>query len=178
MLHKKARMAGETHFFTVRCTKGSPSLVDNLETLRAAIRSVIASHPFYINALMIAPDHLHAIWTLPEKDHDYSSRWMLIQDFYSCRLAAGSSRCGMDFWQNRIKEQPVRNMQDLEKYISYIHYDPVRHGYVKNAADWLHSSIHRYISEGIVTPDWAPGNENRGQERVRSRKATAVGRAL
>jgi len=177
MLHKKARMAGETHFFTVRCTQGSPSLVDNIETLQAALRSAVASHPFFINALVITPDHLHAIWTLPEKDHDYISRWMLIQDFYSHHLSVEPSE-SMVFWQNRIKVQPVPDMQELEKYIGYIHYDPVRHGYVKKAADWLYSSIHRYIAEGIVTSDWAPSDEYRKQvPGAMDQEKTAASRA-
>jgi putative transposase len=159
MHHKKTRIAGETHFFTIRCTQGSPSLTDHIETLRAAMRSVMSSHPFYINALVVMPDHLHAIWTLPEKDHDYLSRWMLIQDFYSHHLSVESSENERELWQNLIKELPIRDMQELEKFVGYIHFDPVRHGYVKQPADWLHSSIHRYISEGIIQPDWMPYKE-------------------
>ncbi len=161
MLHRKKKIAGETHFFTVRCTQGSPSLTDNMETLHAALRSVMAGHPFYINALVVMPDHLHAVWTLPEKDHDYLSRWTLIQDFYSRHLSAGSSVNGCGLWQNRIKVQPVRNMQELETFVGYIHFDPVRHGHVAQPSDWLHSSIHRYISEGILQSDWKPDQEER-----------------
>ncbi len=29
--------------------------------------------------MVVLPDHLHAIWTLPKNDKDFSTRWMLIK---------------------------------------------------------------------------------------------------
>jgi len=57
-------------------------------------------------------------------------------------------------WQRRYWEHLIRNEEDFRRHIEYIHYNPVKHGYVLNPTDWLFSSIHRDIRAGIVTPNW------------------------
>ena len=47
--------------------------------LRDAFRLVRAQRPFIIDAIVILPDHLHTIWTLPDGDADYSGRWRAIK---------------------------------------------------------------------------------------------------
>jgi putative transposase len=65
--------AGGTWFFTVNLTeRRSRRLVDDIATLRAAFRAVRARHPFSIDAIVVLPDHLHAIWSLPDGDADYA----------------------------------------------------------------------------------------------------------
>jgi putative transposase len=51
--------------------------------LRAAFRAVRARHPFSIDAIVVLPDHLHAIWSLPDGDADYALRWRLIKTQFS-----------------------------------------------------------------------------------------------
>jgi len=41
--------------------------------------------------------------------------------------------------------------------VDYIHYNPVKHGYVERASDWKYSSIHRYVKAGIMSVGWACG---------------------
>jgi putative transposase len=38
--------------------------------------------------------------------------------------------------------------------VDYVHYNPVKHGYVANPLDWPHSSLHRFVRNGILPPDW------------------------
>jgi len=57
-------------------------------------------------------------------------------------------------WQRRYWEHWVRDDRDFERHVEYIHYNPVKHGFVKRPADWLWSSIHRYIQAGTLPTDW------------------------
>ena len=58
-------------------------------------------------------------------------------------------------WQRGYWEHLIRDDDDLARHGDYVHYNPVKHGYVSRAADWSHSSIHRFIRDGIIPADWA-----------------------
>jgi putative transposase len=47
----------------------------------------------------------------------------------------------------------IRDERDYEQHVNYVHYNPVKHGYVEKAVVWKHSSIHRYIKDGIIDPN-------------------------
>ncbi len=107
------------------------------------------------------------MWTMPEDDADYPTRWMLIKAGFSRRLKLdehrSTSRVGKGergIWQRRYWEHTIRDMDDYRRHLDYIHYNPVKHGYVASAADWPNSSIHRYIEAGIIDRDWG-GQKNR-----------------
>ncbi|MFJ7567874.1 REP-associated tyrosine transposase [Herminiimonas sp. NPDC097707] len=132
-----------------------------MDLLRAAIRTIRRSHPFDIIAMVVLPDHLHAIWRLPEGDADFPLRWSLIKAAFSRALpkteAISLSRKmkhERGIWQRRYWEHQIRNDDDQEKHVAYIHFNPVKHGYVAKAADWLYSSIHREIVKGNMTGSW------------------------
>ena len=142
-------------------------LVDHADILQAVIHEVQSRHPFHIDASVVLPDHLHAIWTLPDNDKDFSTRWMLIKSGFSRRLPVGErrnrsrvSKGERDIWQRRFWEHLIRDENDYEKHVNYIHYNPVKHGYVAKPADWPHSSIDRFVARGVVNSDWAVGNQD------------------
>jgi putative transposase len=171
MRYRRARVAGATYFFTVNCADRKASLlVKHIATLREVIHKVMIRHPFHINAMVVLPEHLHAIWTLPGGDQDFSTRWSLIKAGFSRQLPEGekwnpgrTSKGERGIWQRRFWEHHIRDETDLERHVAYIHYNPVKHGYVRNPADWLYSSIHRYISEGLIPADWATNGEIKGE---------------
>jgi putative transposase len=160
MYYRRAQVSGGTFFFTVNLlNRKSDLLVRKVDTLRKAFRSVQERHPFTIVAIVIMPDHLHTIWQLPEDDGDYAKRWNLIKGAFSRALPTidetiGSSRHAKrerGIWQRRYWEHQIRDDDDLMRHVDYIHYNPVKHGYVSQAQDWRYSSIHRAIerlSEG------------------------------
>lgn len=57
-------------------------------------------------------------------------------------------------WQRRFWEHKIRDEDDLERHVEYIHYNPVKHGLVDRVADWPHSSFHRYVRSGRLDADW------------------------
>jgi putative transposase len=54
---------------------------------RAVVQKVKLAHRFQIDAMVILPDHLHAVWTLPVGDCDFATRWMLIKVGFSQQIA-------------------------------------------------------------------------------------------
>ncbi len=178
MRFRRADVAGGTYFFTVNLAERKRRLlVEHVDLLRDVLRRVKARYLFHIDAMVILPEHLHAVWTMPQDDRDYSTRWMLIKAGFSRGIAKTERRSQSrvrkgerGIWQRRFWEHVIRDDRDYEKHVDYIHYNPVKHGYVKRAADWPHSSIHRFIAAGLLPHEWgadfAFGNaEGFGEER-------------
>jgi putative transposase len=159
--YRRPKIEGGAFFFTVVLADRSSSLlVDRIDHLRQVYRSVQISRPFETIAICILPDHIHAIWALPENDADFPMRWNLIKGGFSrgvgLRLRSPSkvSKREKGVWQRRYWEHAIRNDTDLERHVDYIHFNPVKHGHVTRARDWPHSSFHRYVERGLLAPDW------------------------
>ena len=60
-------------------------------------------------------------------------------------------------WQRRFWEHLIRDENDYARHMDYIHFNPVKHGYVERPADWAHSSFQRCVEKGIYPLDWAAG---------------------
>jgi putative transposase len=148
--YRRNWLPGGTYFFTVTLAdRSSTLLVDRVDMLRDATRKTRDAMPFEIVAAMVMPDHLHALWTLPDGDADYATRWRLLKTYFTKSLGIATP------WQRRYWEHTIRDERAFANHIDYIHINPVKHGYVNRASDWPHSSIHRHIAAGIVTSDWA-----------------------
>jgi putative transposase len=152
---------GSIFFFTVvLAERPSNLLLEEIERLRRAYRSVQQRRPFETIAICVLPDHVHALWALPEGDADFSSRWSLIKSGFSrglesmARSASKVSKREKGIWQRRYWEHSIRDDADLERHVDYIHFNPVKHGHVTRVADWPHSSFHRYVERGLLAADW------------------------
>ncbi len=160
--YRRAYLEGGTYFFTVTLSdRNSKLLIDQIDLLRLSYRSVQEEWPFRTIAICVMPDHIHAVWQLPLGDSSYSKRWQRIKARFSKALPASSSRSGSKrrkrekgIWQRRFWEHLIRDEDDLERYVDYIHYNPVKHGYVPSVKDWPYSSFHRYVRCGRLPGDW------------------------
>jgi putative transposase len=163
MRYRRADVAGGTYFFTVNLAERKRTLlVEHVDMLRAMIQKVKAMHPFRIDAMVILPDHLHALWTLPVGDRDYPTRWMLIKAGFSRQLPKDERRSESrqakgerGIWQRRYWEHLIRDERDYARHADYIHYNPVKHGYVQRVADWPYSTFHRELKRGTYPLGWA-----------------------
>ena len=172
MRYRRSTVAGGTFFFTVNLAdRSSRLLTDHIDLLRHSVRKVRRSHPFEIVAMVVLPDHLHAIWRLPRGDYDYPLRWSLVKAGFSRTLdryehirSSRARKRERGIWQRRYWEHQVRDDADLGRHVDYIHINPVKHGHVSTPADWPYSSIHRYIRQGILVPDWAADTQGAGGE--------------
>lgn len=168
--YTRARFAGGTYFFTINLAtrRGNDLLVKHIADLREAFRRTRADHPFIIEAVVVLPDHLHCLWRLPPRDDDFSTRWRLIKARFSRAIATGERisrsrrRKGeRGIWQRRYWEHVVRDETDYARHMDYIHFNPVKHGYVRSARDWPHSSFHRLVAQGVYPAGWAAASEVR-----------------
>jgi putative transposase len=167
--YRRARVAGGSYFFTVTLEDRSSSLlVDRIDALRQAFASTRVELPFRIDAVAVLPDHLHCIWTLPDGDSDYSSRWQRIKGRFSRACPAGEEisasrgrKRERGIWHRRYWEHTLRDDRDFGSHVDYIHYNPVKHGHAGRVLDWPHSSFHRFVREGILPCDWGGEVERR-----------------
>jgi len=167
MNYRRAKTEGGTYFFTVTLAdRRKSTLVEHVDLLRSATRLVKERHPFTIGAIVIMPEHLHTIWTLPDGDKDYPTRWALIKAGFSRALpkdeAISESRLAKGergIWQRRYWEHQIRDDEDFARHVDYIHFNPVKHGHVASPIDWSYSSIHRFVSAGTLLANWGASVE-------------------
>ena len=170
--YRRVRNNGSAYFFTVVTYHRKPifNSPEAIKHLRDVIVEVRHEHPFSIDAWVLLPDHMHCIWTLPDGDQDYSKRWGLIKSGFSKR-ARDLSSANMNsisrirhreaaIWQRRFWEHQIRDQEDLNRHIDYIHYNPVKHGLVQRVQDWPFSTFHRYVKAGIYPLDWGGGGQD------------------
>jgi putative transposase len=155
------RAKGSIFFFTVvLAQRPNNLLIDEIDRLRRIYKIVQQRHPFETVAICILPDHIHALWALPEGDANFATRWSSIKSGFSrgldaqTRSASKVSKREKGIWQRRYWEHAIRDEADFERHVDYIHFNPVKHGHVNRVADWPHSSFHRFVERGMLAPDW------------------------
>lgn len=146
---------------------GRGLLVANIGLLRAVVRRVRQQHPFVIEAIVVLPDHLHTVWTLPDGDCDFSTRWGLIEAGFSRGLARGepisasrARKSERGIWQRRFWEHTIRGDDDFARHVDYIHFNPVKHGHAARVGAWPFSSFRRMVRPGVYPEDWASGSDD------------------
>jgi putative transposase len=165
MRYRRIYIKGGTYSFTVVTYQRMNLFSEpaNIESLSKSIEHVQKDHPFAIVAQVILPDHLHAIWELPEGDSNYPMRWYLIKSNFTRRYTREHGRGASQLqggkgerkvWQRRYWEHTIRDDQDLDNHIDYIHFNPVHHGLVKIPGDWEYSTFKMHVQEGRYDPDW------------------------
>ena len=121
MRYRRCYVEGGTYFFTVNLLERDQTLlVDQVDLLRDVVRKVRQQRPFFIDAWVVLPDHMHAVWTLPQGDSDYSGRWREIKKSFSkqlpkteCLSAVRQRKGERGIWQRRFWEHTIRDEQRL-----------------------------------------------------------------
>jgi len=165
--YRRNYVPGGTYFFTVNLAdRQSDLLLQEISSLRAAVAQTRIRFPFEIDAWVVLPDHIHAIWTLPPNDHDYSNRRAAIKRVFALAIpqtepttASRHHQGERNIWQRRFWEHTIRDDQDLNTHIDYIHFNPVKHALVSRVQDWPHSTFHRAVARGRYPINWAGGND-------------------
>jgi putative transposase len=159
--YRRNYVPGGTFFFTVTLAdRRSSVLVDHVASLRHAFRKTRSERPFMIDAIVILPNHLHTIMTLPPGDPDFSDRWRRIKRAFTRSVVTAGVSVSRDhrgeyaLWQKRFWEHTIRDEEDFERCADYIHFNPVKHRRVSSPVAWPFTSLHRYIRAGILPPDW------------------------
>ena len=163
--YRRNFVLGGTFFFTVNLLDRKRTLlIDYIDELRTSFKAVATEQPFIIDAIVILPDHLHAIFTLPLSDTDYSNRWRKIKSYFSRSIAVDEnisksrqSKGERGIWQRRFWEHTIRDDIDLKQHIDYIHFNPIKHGYCEKSIDWPYSSFQRFVDKDVYPKDWGKG---------------------
>jgi len=161
--YRRAFVPGGCWFFTVNLLdRRQTLLVDHIEALRAAVAATRQTFPFDIDAMVILPDHMHAVLSLPPQDADFSTRWRLIKSRFAKahpkqerRSAVREARGERGIWQRRFWEHLIRDDADYARHVEYCYINPVKHGLVSRVRDWPYSSFHRDVGRGLFPVDWA-----------------------
>jgi putative transposase len=169
--YRRAFAPGACWFFTHNLLdRRQAFLVDHVDALRRAFRNTQKKYPFKIDAVVILPDHLHAVWTLPPDDADFSTRWRLIKARFAQSIPKGErlstvreARGERGIWQYRFWEHLIRNDTDYARHVEYCYINPVKHGLVRRVQDWPHTSFHRDVRYGLFPLDWAGEVEPKGR---------------
>ncbi len=114
--YRRADAAGGTYFFTVNLAeRSSDKLVRHMEELRAVMKNVKETHPFAIVAMVVLPEHPHAVWRLPPGDADYPLRWSLIKARFSRQWVkderirkSRQAKRERGIWQRRYWEHQIQ----------------------------------------------------------------------
>jgi putative transposase len=166
MRYRRLKVEGASYFFTLVTEHRRKLFADaeTVELLRQAIARIGERHPFEVEAQVVMPDHLHALWRMPEKDADYSTRWRLIKEAFTKACVKRHGRAAIDparaargeqsLWQRRFWEHLIRDEEDFGAHLDYIHLNPVHHGYVTAPRDWPHSTFARWVARGVYEPEW------------------------
>jgi putative transposase len=169
--YRRAFVPGGCWFFTANLLdRRSGLLIAEIDALREATRRARERHPFQINAFVVLPDHLHAVWTLPSGDADFSTRWRLIKIVFSKSIPRSEwlskvrqERGERAIWQRRFWEHLIRDEEDYRRHVEYCYINPVKHGLVSRVCDWPFSSFHRDVAAGLFSEDWAGDFEALGE---------------
>lgn len=166
--YRRAHIPGGTFFFTLVTHQRKPLFDSNVgrSLLGECFRQAIQRWPMNVNAIVLLPDHLHAIWSLPTGDSAYSRRWSWIKKEFTKRwLLDSGDECSVSqgrqkerrrgIWQPRFWEHTIKDEDDFERHFDYIHYNPVKHGLVRCPHEWPHSSFHRWVKRGVYPEHWA-----------------------
>ena len=172
MDYRRIRIQGASYFFTAVAFRRQAFFSDpqSVEALYSAIDGVCARRPFEVVAQVVLPDHLHALWTLPDGDDDYSTRWRLIKEAFTrwhvsqfgegARSASRVSKGEQAVWQRRYWEHTIRDPADFEHHMDYIHFNPVKHDLVAAPRDWPHSTFHDWVKRGRYDIGWGSDRVN------------------
>ena len=163
--YRRYRVQGGTYFFTINLlNRHSDLLIRYIEALRDSVRRTRAERPFHIDALVVLPEHIHCVMTLPPGDDDFSNRIKAIKirfvravepDEWRSSVRAAKGERGI--WQRRFWEHVIRDDDDFARHLDYVHFNPVKHGYVTSVAQWPYSTFHHWVAAGVYPKDWAGG---------------------
>ena len=103
-----------------------------------------------LDAWAVLPDHFHAVLQLGDESISAVMQKFKIRYYHLYRRRHGPGRV----WQNRFWEHVIRDQDDLNRHIDYIHYNPVHHGLVSDPFQYPDSSAKLWLEQGYYQKDW------------------------
>ena len=168
--YRRIKIKGGTYFFTLVTYHRKRLFLHKKanELFLEALDHVRKFHPFSLQAYCILPDHIHMLWEMPNNDANYSIRIGEIKKRFSKHYIAEfgnpniknktqRNRGESGIWQRRFWEHYIRDEDELNRYVDYIHYNPVQHGLTNQVSDWAASSFFDFVEQGYYDDHWGEG---------------------
>ncbi len=135
--------------------------ITNIELLRQAFKNAKKFFNFKIVAICVLPNHIHVILN-PENIKEYPKIITSIKYYFSKNYNVGVETPTYGYinkgekgvFQRRFFEHTIKDEEELNNQINYIHYNPVKHGLVNNVKDWQYSSFHKFVEQGMYEYNW------------------------
>jgi len=164
MQYRRLFVEGHSYFFTIVTYQRNPILIENIELLRESFRYAKTKFQFNIDAIVVLPDHFHAILNFDNVLEYPKILGIVKKEFskhcnpkYYQHLLQSHSRSVQNYkpiWQKRFYEHTIRDEKDYKTRLDYIHYNPVKHQLVKKAKDWEYSSFDTFVQNGVYDNNW------------------------
>ncbi len=145
-----------------------PIFIKNIDILRTAFKNTLKNYDFEIVSICVLPEHIHMIIN-PKNINEYPKIVSSIKHYFSRNvgqvcptdiLKTGyTNKREKGIFQRRYFEHTIVNEDDLNNQINYIHYNPVKHGYVKSVKDWEHSTFHKFVKQNLYNENWGNSSE-------------------
>ena len=172
MNYRRAHIENSKIFITIVTSKRRPILIENIDLLRNSFKQTKEKIEFGIDAIVVLPDHLHMI-IQPDENKSYPEIIKRIKANFSQNIdttkidnykesESRKSKNEKDIWQRRYWEHTITADRDFHNCIDYIHYNPVKHGLVKQTKEWKYSTFEKYVKQGLYDENWCDFNENIG----------------
>ncbi|MHB8405066.1 MAG: REP-associated tyrosine transposase [Gammaproteobacteria bacterium] len=152
--YRRYYFSGHTVFITVVTLNRDSWLrtATSVELLLASMRKVKGIYPYRHAAHVILPDHLH--WMFTPLDTGNCSRIVAaVKREVSWQIKRQGLR-NAKLWQPRFYGHLIRNEMDFARHLDYLHFNPVKHGYVTQPAAYAYASFSEWVDKGVYTPDW------------------------
>ena len=145
-------------------------MIDNVALLRESFKRAKHTYKFDLYASVILPDHLHII-LIPEKIEEYPKIIFAVKYHFSRNIDGGlgnppyvlssskTNKKEKGLWQRRYFEHTILDETDLHNHLDYIHYNPVKHGYVKAVKDWEFSSFDKFVEMKNYDAEWGSAED-------------------
>ena len=143
---------GQTYFITAVTFRRRSLLVEHVDLLKEAVGRVKRRVGFEILAWVVLPDHTHVI--IDPMENNLAGIVRRLKLSFANLYFDRQGTHGGTVWQRRYWDHIIRDRQDMNRHIDYIHYNPVKHGLVSDPFAWRHSSLDRYCADGYYSRDW------------------------
>lgn len=156
MNYKRLFIENTYVFITLVTYKRKKILIKNIEVLRKSFEECKKKFDFDIFYIVIIPDHIRMI-IKPKNINDYPKIIGQIKSHFTKNVNIEyemNNNREATIWQRRHWEHTIRDEEDLYKHLDYIHYNPIKHGYVKSVKEWKYSSFNKFVKLKLYEQDW------------------------
>lgn len=145
-------------FITLVTYNRQPILIENINFLRESL--INPKYNYKIIAGVVLPDHIHVL-IQNDNANEFSKLISSIKVSFSKHFPLNTEqtekqllRREKGIWQRKYYDHIIRNEEDFNKHLDYIHYNPIKHGYVNCAKEWEYSSFKKFFKLGYYEENW------------------------